>query len=214
MVTTDDEALAERMRVMSLHGISKDAWKRYTAQGSWYYEILAPGFKYNMTDLAAAMGREQLRRQAQFQDARERIARRYSEAFSRLDEVRCPMARLDREHAWHLYVVELDASRLRITRNEFIDALKHVGIGTSVHFIPLHLHPFYRDRVGYVPEQFPNALSAFERIVSLPIYPAMSAGDVDDVIAAVSRIVERSRRRAVVAVPFASVLTGAAPSES
>jgi perosamine synthetase len=193
MITTDDAAAAGRMRMMSLHGISKDAWKRYTAEGSWYYEILHPGFKYNLTDLAAALGLEQLARQTELRDARERISRRYTEAFSQLEEVTCPAARSDRGHAWHLYVIEIDPVKLRISRNDFIDALRAEGIGTSVHFIPLHLHPYYRDRFGYAPGDYPNALAAYERMISLPIYPAMSDADVQDVIDSVRTIVERER---------------------
>jgi perosamine synthetase len=199
MITTNDAAAADRMRMMSLHGISRDAWKRYTAEGSWYYEILHPGFKYNLTDVAAALGLVQLARQTELRDARERISRRYTEAFSKLDEVTCPSARPDRGHAWHLYVIEIDPAKLRISRNDFIDALRAEGIGTSVHFIPLHLHPYYRDRFGYAPGDYPNALAAYERMISLPIYPAMSDADVQDVIDSVRTIVQRERPTMVTA---------------
>jgi dTDP-4-amino-4,6-dideoxygalactose transaminase len=199
MITTNDAAVADRMRMMSLHGISRDAWKRYTAEGSWYYEILHPGFKYNLTDLAAALGTVQLARQTELRDARASISRRYTEAFSGLDEVTCPTVRPDREHAWHLYPIEIDAAKLRISRNDFIEALRAEGIGTSVHFIPLHLHPYYRDRFGFAPEAYPNALAAYERMMSLPIYPAMSETDVQDVIDSVRTIVERERRTTLVA---------------
>ena len=194
MVTTRDAAAADRMRSMGLHGISRDAWKRYMADGSWYYEILQPGFKYNLTDLAAGIGIEQLRRQDEFRQARAHIAERYTAAFASLEEVRLPTVLPDREHAWHLYVIEIDPTRLRINRNGFIIALREQGIGTSVHFIPLHLHPYYRDRFGFKPTDFPNALAAFERVLSLPIYPAMTDQDVDDVISAVGRLVEQERR--------------------
>lgn len=198
MITTDDPAAAARMRMMALHGISKDAWKRYTAEGSWYYEILHPGFKYNLTDIAAALGVEQLKRQDEFREARARIASRYTDAFSRLSEIRCPTVRLDRSHAWHLYVIEVDSSQLRIRRDAFIEALRTAGIGTSVHFIPLHLHPYYRDQFGYRPSDFPNALAAYERMVSLPIYPGMTEADVEDVIQSVTTIVERERSVAAI----------------
>ena len=194
MLTTESAALADRMRIMSLHGISRDAWKRYTAEGSWYYEILRPGFKYNLTDVASSLGLEQLKRQQEFLEARRRIAARYSEAFADLDEVRCPVVKTDRDHAWHLYVIEVDATRLCIARDEFIDAMRQQGIGTSVHFIPLHMHPYYKERFGFTPEDFPNASAIYQRIVSLPIYPAMTDADIDDVIGSVRAIVQRERQ--------------------
>ncbi|MCC7009043.1 MAG: DegT/DnrJ/EryC1/StrS family aminotransferase [Acidobacteria bacterium] len=187
MVTTQDAALAARMRMMSLHGISKDAWKRYTAEGSWYYEVLEAGFKYNMTDVAAALGLAQLGRQQEFLARRRAIAQQYDAAFADLPGVAVPRLRADREHAWHLYVIEIDPAAVPGGRNGVIDALRHANIGTSVHFIPLHLHPYYRDRFGYVAEAFPTAMAIYERIMSLPIYPAMTDGDVQDVIDAVRR---------------------------
>jgi len=196
MITTNDPDVAERMRIMALHGISKDAWKRYTAEGSWYYEILAPGYKYNLTDLAAALGLEQLKRQAEFREARARIAARYDEAFSDLQGLRTPVALPDREHAWHLYVIEVEPSHVRLSRNAFIESLRERGVGTSVHFIPLHLHPYYRDTYGYTPSDFPNAFAAYERMVSLPIYPAMTAADIDQVISTVREVVARANSRA------------------
>ena len=185
MLTTDDAATAERVRIMSLHGISKDAWKRYSAEGSWYYEIIRPGFKYNLTDLAASIGIEQLKKHRRFWQARKRIAERYNEAFADLPEVLRPACREDVDHAWHLYVIRLDIDRLTITRGEFIEALRQRRIGTSVHFIPLHLHPYYRETYGYGAADLPNASGAFERIVSLPIFPDMTDDDIEDVIDAV-----------------------------
>lgn len=197
MITTGDPALAERMRMMSLHGISKDAWKRYTAEGSWYYEILHPGFKYNLTDMASALGLEQLRRQTEFRDRRAAIAARYADAFSDLDGISTLATRPDREHAWHLFVIEVDERKLHIGRNAFIDALRAENIGTSVHFIPLHVHPYYRDRFGFAPEDRPNAYAAYQRMLSLPLYPAMTDGDVEDVITSVRRIATREKPAAV-----------------
>jgi perosamine synthetase len=194
MAATGNPEWAERMRMMSLHGISKDAWKRYTSEGSWYYEVLFPGYKYNMTDIAAAIGVEQLRKCGSFWKARQRIAAAYDEGLRDLDGIELPARRPDRQHAWHLYVVKIDPDRLRIDRNRFIEALKEKGIGTSVHFIPLHLHPFYRETFGHAPEDFPNATRAFERIVSLPIYPKMTAADTSRVIDAV-RTIARAQRR-------------------
>ena len=194
MVTTNDDDYAERIRIMSLHGISRDAWNRYTAEGSWYYEILQPGYKYNLTDIASALGIEQLKRCDTFHENRRRIARRYDRGFAGLPEVIRPAQRSDVDHAWHLYVIQLRLENLRIDRGQFIEALKAEQIGSSVHFIPLHLHPYYRDRWGYRPENLPRASEAFGRIISLPIYPDMTDEDVDDVILAVSTICERNRR--------------------
>jgi perosamine synthetase len=193
MATTGNPEWAERMRMMSLHGISKDAWKRYTSEGSWYYEVLYPGYKYNMTDIAAAIGIEQLKKCGSFRKARQDIANAYDEGLRDLDGIELPARRPDRQHAWHLYVIKVDPGRLRIDRNGFIEALKEKGIGTSVHFIPLHLHPFYRDTFGYGPRDFPNASAVFERIVSLPIYPKMTGCDVERVIGTVRAIVDRYR---------------------
>lgn len=191
MVTTDNEQVAEQIRMMSLHGISKDAWKRYRAEGSWYYEILAPGYKYNLTDMAAALGRVQLLKSPEFSDRRRRIAQRYDEAFAGLTALRTPASRGDIQHAWHLYVIQLVDGELNLSREGFIEALRAERIGTSVHFIPLHLHPYYRSTYGYGPTDFPVATRAFERIISLPIYSRMSDADVADVIDAVFRIIER-----------------------
>jgi dTDP-4-amino-4,6-dideoxygalactose transaminase len=191
MATTANPEWAERMRMMSLHGISKDAWKRYTASGSWYYEVEYPGYKYNLTDLAAALGLVQLKRAEEFYQARKRIAGLYDAGFADVAEIRRPVVRDDVQHAWHLYVIQLDLERLRIGRNEFIEALKQENIGTSVHFIPLHLHPFYRDTFGYQPADFPQASAVFERIISLPIYPNMTEGNVRDVIAAVRTLAKK-----------------------
>ncbi|HWO41831.1 MAG TPA: DegT/DnrJ/EryC1/StrS family aminotransferase [Candidatus Eisenbacteria bacterium] len=194
MATTDNAAWAERMRMMSLHGISKDAWKRYTSEGSWYYEVHAPGFKYNLTDLAAALGIEQLKKCDRFWRARENIAARYDEAFADLPEIVRPAVRPSLQHARHLYIIQLGLERITIDRNRFIEALKEKGIGTSVHFIPLHLHPFYRDVLGYSAADFPRATAAYQRIVSLPIYPKMTPRDVDRVTDAVRDVVSAHRR--------------------
>ena len=194
MATTENPEWANRMRMMSLHGISHDAWKRYTKEGSWYYEILDPGFKYNLTDIAAAIGIEQLKKCDEFWKARQRIAMNYSKAFADLKEIQLPICQNDVQHAWHLFVIQLNLERLKIGRNQFIEALREKEIGTSVHFIPLHLHPYYRDKFGYKPEDFPNASAAFERIISLPVYPGMAEANVRDVIVAVRQIVQEYRR--------------------
>ena len=194
MAATDNPEWAEKMHIMSLHGISKDAWKRYTNEGSWYYEVHYPGYKYNLTDIAAAIGIEQLKKCDEFWEARQRIAMNYAKAFADLQEIEIPTCRNDVQHAWHLFVIQLNLERLKINRNQFVEALREKEIGTSVHFIPLHLHPYYRDKFGYKPEDFPNASAAFERIISLPIFPKMTEGDVRDVIVAVRQIVQEYRQ--------------------
>ena len=195
MVTTDDEEWADRMRVWLLHGMSRDAWKRYAANGSWYYEVVLPGLKYNMTDLQAALGLRQLERLEEMLRRRAAIAARYTEAFRDLPELILPAHRPEVRHAWHLYPIRVRHERMTIGRNEFIEALRREGIATSVHFIPLHRHPYYRDRFGLRPADFPVADDAYQRLVSLPLYSRMSDRDVEDVIEAVRRVILRHRRR-------------------
>lgn len=190
MIVTDDDALAERCRIMALHGISKDAWKRYTAEGSWYYEIIAPGYKYNMTDIAAGMGLAQLAKAERMALRRQEIAGRYNHAFDSVPQVQTPHDRSDCQHAWHLYMLRLNLNQWRIDRAQVIEELKRRNIGTSVHFIPLHLHPYYRETYGYRPEDFPVACREYQREISLPIYSKMTDQDVQDVIDAVIDIVE------------------------
>jgi perosamine synthetase len=186
MLTTDRDGLADRARIMSLHGISRHAWTRYTGQGDWRYEILDAGYKYNMTDIAASLGIVQLRRQPELTAGRRRVVAAYDEAFRGIEPLAIPARREDSVHAWHLYPLRLNNARLRIGRDAFIDELKQRGIGTSVHFIPLHMHPLYRDRLGYAPDQLPNASHAFTELISLPVYSRMSDTDVARVIDAVT----------------------------
>jgi perosamine synthetase len=194
MITTERSDWAERMRMMSLHGISKDAWKRYSSEGSWYYEILRPGYKYNLTDMAAALGIEQLKKCDAFVRTRAKYAALYAQGFSDLPEVLAPSASKDVEHSWHLYVIQLDLDRLRIDRAQFIAKLREANIGTGVHFIPLHMHPYYRDTFGYRPEDLPNAHFLSQRIVSLPIYPKMTEADVRSVIDSIRGVILKSRK--------------------
>jgi dTDP-4-amino-4,6-dideoxygalactose transaminase len=194
MICTESDALADRCRMMALHGISKDAWKRYTAEGTWYYEIIAPGYKYNMTDVAAAMGLAQLRKARTMYERRKEIARIYHEAFSPIGELQIPGDRADAQHAWHLYMLRLNLDRLRINRAGFMEELKKRNIGASVHFIPLHVHPYYRDTFGYRPEDLPVAYREYMREVSLPIFSKMSGEDVQSVVDAVTAIVAANRR--------------------
>jgi dTDP-4-amino-4,6-dideoxygalactose transaminase len=194
MLVTNSALWAERAATMALHGISKDAWKRYTAEGSWYYEVIAAGFKYNMPDIAAALGLAQLGRLDEMYRRRAAIAARYSCAFADLPELEPPSIRPDRTTAWHLYILRLRLSRLRCDRAEFIRLLVGANVGVSVHFIPLHLHPYYRATYGYTANDFPVANAEYQRAISLPIYSRMSDQDVEDVISAVRQIVAANRR--------------------
>jgi dTDP-4-amino-4,6-dideoxygalactose transaminase len=189
---TENPEWADRMRIMSLHGISRDAWKRYTAEGSWYYEVVAPGYKYNLTDMAAAVGLGQLARADSMRDRRRAIADAYDSAFGELEALEIPSRAADRTHAHHLYVLKLRRDALRIDRDQFIRELKSLGIGTSVHFIPLHLHPYYRETFGYQPERLPVALDLCRRSVSLPIYSRMTDAAVARVVQAVRDVVLQS----------------------
>lgn len=187
MLTGTPEFL-ERARVISLHGMNRDAWKRYDKGGSWYYEITCAGFKYNMTDIQAALGLWQLRKLPGFQQRRRDIVRTYSEAFASCAALETPVQRPEVEHAWHLYVLRLRPDMLTIGRDRFIDELTARGIGTSVHFIPIHLHPYYRDKYGFHPEDFPVAYHHFLRMLSLPLHPRLTEGEITRVIDAVLEI--------------------------
>ncbi len=193
MITTNDGDLADRMRMLALHGMSRDAWKRYTSAGSWYYEVVLPGYKDNMTDIQAALGIHQLRRLDRFIKTRQHYARLYDEAFAELAEIATPMTHPDRNQVYHIYVIRLHLERLAIDRAAFIEELKSRNIGTSVHFIPVHLHPFYQQCLGYRRGDFPQAEAIYDRIVSLPLYPRMTELDVQDVIRAVRQIIVQYR---------------------
>ncbi len=194
MVTTNDADLAGRIRMLSLHGMSRDAWQRYSEKGSWYYEVAEAGYKYNMTDIQAALGIHQLRRLDGFIERRQAIARRYERAFADLPELSLPVELPDRNHVFHLYPVRLNLDRLAIGRARFIDELRAARIGASVHFIPVHLHPYYATSFQYRAGAFPRAEQAYERLISLPLYPRMSDADADDVIDAVRTTVLGHRR--------------------
>ncbi|MFO0582486.1 MAG: DegT/DnrJ/EryC1/StrS family aminotransferase [Anaeromyxobacter sp.] len=191
---TANEAWADRMRIMSLHGISRDAWKRYTAQGNWFYEITAPGYKYNLTDVAAAMGLAQLLRANSMRDRRAEIVRRYTEVLGGRDDVELLSWAPDRTHAHHLFVMKPRLERLSVDRDRLVMELKDRGIGCSVHFIPLHMHPYYRDTFGYRPSDLPTAEGLFRRSISLPLFSAMSDAQVARVIEAVVDVLDRFRR--------------------
>ncbi|MGZ6392441.1 MAG: DegT/DnrJ/EryC1/StrS family aminotransferase [Ktedonobacterales bacterium] len=195
MLTTNNPDYAARVAILALHGISRDAWKRYSAEGTWFYEVLEPGYKYNMTDLTASLGLHQLARRDWLLERRRAIAARYTAEFSQFSELDLPPNPPHVEHAWHLYTLRIRPERLSISRDAFIAALAEARIGTSVHFIPLHLHPYYRTAYQLAPFDFPVSLDAYEREISLPIYPGMTEDDIEDVIAAVADIVRTHRKR-------------------
>jgi dTDP-4-amino-4,6-dideoxygalactose transaminase len=195
MVTTNNSALAESMRILCLHGITKDAWNRYAQHGNWYYEVQACGFKYNLSDIQSAIGIHQLRKQEHFIEVRTRYARLYSEALAGVPEVDIPPDPEWRRHSWHLYILRLNLELLDINRDEFIRELHRKGIGASVHFIPVPLHPFFKEYASR-PENFcPRALALYPRLVSLPLYPAMSENQVSYVSRTVKEIVTAAKRR-------------------
>jgi perosamine synthetase len=185
MAVTDDDALAERMRLMSLHGMSKDAWKRFTDAGSWYYEVIAPGFKYNLTDIASAIGRVQLARAEELWAQRQHLAAAYQRALADIPGLELPRELPDRRHSWHLYSIRLDLSVWKAGRNAFIDGLKERGVAASVHWMPLHMQPYYRETYDLKPDDFPVAASLWPRLVSLPLFPGMTDEEVTAVASAI-----------------------------
>jgi dTDP-4-amino-4,6-dideoxygalactose transaminase len=192
MIVTRHPEIAQRCRVMRLHGISRDAFDRYTStRPSWHYEIVAPGFKYNMTDLAASMGIPQLRKAWKFQQRRQEIAQRYDAEFANLPIIRPAHAKPGDVSSYHLYIVQL-MDDIQISRDDFIQAMTDSGIGCSVHYIPLHLHPYWRETYHLHPEDFPNSLAVYQRAVSLPIYTKMTNDDQTRVIQAFQAIVNQS----------------------
>lgn len=194
MITCEDKELTDRCRIMSLHGISRDAWKRYAAQATWRYEIIAPGYKYNMPDLAAAIGLAQLAKAERMCQRRSEIAACYTESFSNSDLLEPPIDRETARSAWHLYMLRLHLDRLRVDRDTFIQELSAQGIGTSVHFIPLHLHPYYVEQFGLKPGDYPVSTREYLREISLPLYNLMSEDDVARVVDTVRTTAERHRR--------------------
>jgi dTDP-4-amino-4,6-dideoxygalactose transaminase len=208
MAVTDDPELAERMRLLSLHGLSHDAWGRYADGGSWDYRIVAPGYKYNLTDLAAAIGVHQLARAEAMRCRRETIAKAYRDALADVAEIELPPADDNRLHAWHLFPIRLRTDRLAIPRNAFVQQLKQAGVGCSVHWRPLHLHPYYQERFGWRPEHFPAATALWQRLVSLPLFPGMTEDQVRYVADTVKGICARNRPRGVHCSPLAPLGRG------
>jgi dTDP-4-amino-4,6-dideoxygalactose transaminase len=192
MVTTNNGDLAEKIRILTLHGISKDAWKRYTAEGTWYYEVVEEGFKYNMSDIAGALGIRQLERLPAFMKRRRRLAEYFNRELAPIPGISVPKELPYNKHGWHLYVIEIEEEKAGISRNDFITKMKEMNIGTSVHFIPLHRHPLYRKRLGVNDSQYPTSSEIFNHIVSLPLYPKMTDDDAKDVFHAVRSIVSHA----------------------
>jgi len=190
---TGSEELLDKARVWSLHGMSRDAFQRYTSDGSWRYDVVSPGFKYNMPDIQAAIGLHQLKRLESMQRRRRAIVAQYDEALGQLEELERPVERPEVESAWHIYLLRLRPERLRIDRSAFIEELRRRNIGTSVHFIPVHEHTYYRERYGWRPDDFPVAHHEFERMLSLPLSPAHTDQDVADVIEAVTEVIRANR---------------------
>jgi len=184
-MVTGDPALIDEARIWSLHGMSRDAWRRYASEGSWYCEVVQAGFKYNMSDIQAAIGLQQLRRLGEMQERRRKVFEGYDRAFAEIPSIERPVQRPGVSHAYHLYVIRLNLEMLTIDRAQFIEELRARNIGTGVHFIPNHLHPYYRDRYGFLAEDFPVAYREYKRLISLPVYPAMTDDDVQDVVEAV-----------------------------
>jgi dTDP-4-amino-4,6-dideoxygalactose transaminase len=193
MVVTDRDELARRIRVMRLHGIDRDVWKRYTDPGAtWRYDVVAPGYKYNLTDLAAAIGRVQLKKVETLLLQRRNVARRYLAAFRGLDFLQVPPQ--SENHAWHLFIIRINEAKLSIDRDAFIEELGKKGIGVSVHFIPLHLMSYYRDKYSLKPDDFPAALQCFRSCISLPLSASLTEQEVERVISAVVEVGETCHR--------------------
>ncbi len=195
MVVTNRGELAERMRVLCLHGINKDAWNRYTEKGNWYYEVLEPGFKYNLSDLQSAIGIHQLAKLERFHSLRAAYAGIYSRQFASCEEVEAPPDCDYGRHAWHLYAIRLNLEKIAIGRDEFITELRSRGIGTSVHFIPIPLHPFFARWAAMERNACPRAMAIYPRLISLPLYPGMTVEEVRYVADSVKEIARSAARR-------------------
>jgi perosamine synthetase len=195
MAVTADRHLADRMRMMSLHGLSHDAWGRYSGVGSWDYQIVEAGYKYNMTDVAAAIGVHQLARAEAMRLEREQIAHAYLEKFADVDEIELPVIPANRLLAWHLFPIRLRLEKLTIDRNTFFSELRGAGIGCSVHWRPLHLHPYYREGMGWPADLLPTATQLWERLVSLPLFPGMTQDERGNVVQVVRELCSRHRAK-------------------
>ena len=200
MLTTDDDNYARRAAIMRLHGISGDAWKRYSREGSWHYDVLDAGYKLNLTDMQSSLGIAQLKKADQFCNARREVAEFYTSRLSRLDELEMPpQEAAESQHSWHLFIVRLRTGLNTLSRAEFVESLKKADVGTSVHFIPLHLHPYYQQSYGYRKGDFPNAEDAYSRCFSLPIYPDLSLEERRRVVETVEQVAWKSQNRILAA---------------
>ena len=205
MVTAHSAPLLETMRTLCLHGINKDAWNRYADRGNWYYEVVTSGFKYNLSDIQSAIGIHQLRKQENFLQTRTRYARLYHRGLAGVEELELPPDCSSCRHSWHLYILRLNLAMLSINRDEFIQALRRKGIGASVHFIPIPLHPFFAPYADLARNQCPRALALYRRMVSLPLYPAMSETDVTTVVNSIKDIIRESRKTKFIALTSSTV---------
>ncbi len=194
LICTDDERIIERAKIMRLHGIDKDSWKRYTKDGKWYYEVVSPGFKYNWTDIQAAIALEQLKLTDDLLKMRVAIAAKYNDAFKNYDYFEIPLEEEHTRSAWHIYPLKLNLDSLKIDRNEFVNYLTDMGIGTSVHFIPLYMHPFYKNAFNLNSADYPNSYDFYRREISLPIWPGMDDTHIERVIQSVIKVAEQNRR--------------------
>ena len=192
MVVTDNEEWASRIKTMRLHGISRDVFDRYSSKKpSWYYEVVAPGYKYNMTDIAAALGIHQLKRLIEMRDRRAEIASKYIEAFKELP-IELPYHMDDNSHSWHLFTIEIVLNKIKISRDDLISAITEKGIGLSVHFIPLHMHPYWKDLCSITDADFPIASNIFSRTISLPIYPSLTDKNIDHIIDTIKQVIKEN----------------------
>jgi len=194
MVTSHNDDLAEAMHLLSLHGINKDGWKRYSDTGNWFYEVMEPGYKSNLSDIQSAIGIHQLRKVESFTKTRTRYAHLYNQVLADVDEVEVPPDRADSRHSWHLYMLRLNLNLLRVSRAEFIEALRAEGIGCSVHFVPIQLHPFFAGMASRAENQCPRSIALYEQLISLPLYPAMSSDQVLFVAETVKRLARSFRK--------------------
>jgi len=194
MITVDDRSLAERLRRLSLHGLSRDAWKRYTRAGSWRYDVVELGFKYNMTDVAAAIGLVQLAKFAQMQRRRRALALRYARLLAQEEAFETPPELPGTTHAWHLYILRLRPGVLKVGRDRFSELLAEAGIGHSVHFLPLHLFSYYRKTFGYRRGDFPHTEGESARALSLPLHPGLSIADQDRIVGTLLALAAQTRR--------------------
>ena len=194
MIATSNPDLAKRMRLMAYHGLSRDCTTTTGAKKAWRYDVLAPGYKVNMTDIAASIGVHQLARCDEFREAREKCAAAYDDGLRSIEAITTPVVHPNVQSAWHLYVIQLDQAQLKISRDRFGDQLDQAGVGTSVHFMPLHMQPYYRDTFGYQERDLPNAAAAYQRILSLPIFPSLDSEEIQHILEAIAAIAKEHRR--------------------